>query len=395
MKIISRSTIDKFTYTLGERNEVDQMMSFTLLIQRLLGQQMLDPCWTCLRFWLHHVFGLALIIYVLFGTIHFLKNTTNDKLIAEACYTFVVTFSFPLKYILFVFNKRVFRELYLEVKTTLYEVIKKNSVDGGKSVLEKVKKRVYLLYGLTMCPVTSYVATAIWCYLNGKRITVSKTTSILMPMKTPYHEIGLILHSIFMFSISSVVIVIDMWFVLLMYFFCLSIDGTKNMLNISARTSGESQLEYALRLNAGLRNFYNTHVKQVEYLHKMNIMFKWLGLLPLIYLAINGCIIFLLLRKGVDWTFASNMLPVFAELFAYNWFGEQIKVKMQELNLALLNFDWTNMELKDKKCYFIIVSYMNKAFSLKTAIGTDLSLITMTEVLKVSYQTCTVLQTMD
>lgn len=48
--------------------------------------------------------------------------------------------------------------------------------------------------------------------------------------------------------------------------------------------------------------------------------------------------------------------------------------------MALLDFDWPNMRLKDKKNYHIIITYMVKDFSIQTAVGNDLSLCTMTAV---------------
>ncbi|CAG9559553.1 unnamed protein product [Danaus chrysippus] len=101
------------------------------------------------------------------------------------------------------------------------------------------------------------------------------------------------------------------------------------------------------------------------------------------------------MSKEINWRFAPHLLPMFAEIFAYNWFGEKIKTKASLLHHTLLNFDWTNLHMKDKKNYYIIVTYMKKQFGVKTAIGNDLSLITMTAVLKVIYQAFTVLQTMD
>lgn len=54
--------------------------------------------------------------------------------------------------------------------------------------------------------------------------------------------------------------------------------------------------------------------------------------------------------------------------------------KTNNLYQALTNFDWINMKLGDRKSYYIIVTYMKKEFSINTAVGSDLSLITMTAV---------------
>ncbi|CAH0702714.1 unnamed protein product [Spodoptera exigua] len=97
----------------------------------------------------------------------------------------------------------------------------------------------------------------------------------------------------------------------------------------------------------------------------------------------------------VHWMFLSNLIPTTTELFAYNWFGDQVKDKGTALILALSEFDWPNMRNKDKKNYLIMVSYMNKEFRIKTALGYDLSLVTMSSVFKASYQTFAVLKTVD
>lgn len=46
----------------------------------------------------------------------------------------------------------------------------------------------------------------------------------------------------------------------------------------------------------------------------------------------------------------------------------------------ILQFDWHNMRLADKKNYLIIINYMKKEFRIKTVFGNDLSLLTMSAV---------------
>nr|WPO56483.1 odorant receptor [Leucinodes orbonalis] len=338
---------------------------------------------------------MAIIIYVIFGTLDVIRETNDVKLVAEASYTLVIAVMFPLKTILFIENRFVFRKLYVTVKSTLYDAIKADSNEKLLKVVNKGWKIVCSLYIMVSLPLISYVVTACWYYMNGKRVTVSKTTSILMPMKTPYHEIGLLLHSIFMFQAGHTLLMIDMCFVLLMYFFCVACDSTVKILTVEKRQLLESRPEYAIRLSKSLREFYKVHVKQVEYLRDLNVMISWLSLVPLLTVALCTCIILLTMSKGVDLKFVSNLVPVTGELFAYNWFGEQIKAKANDWSMALLNFDWPNLNAKDKKAYYLIVCFMNKNVGVRTAIGDDLSLITMSAVLKFSYQAFTVLQTMD
>lgn len=58
----------------------------------------------------------------------------------------------------------------------------------------------------------------------------------------------------------------------------------------------------------------------------------------------------------------------------------QIILQAMKLNMALLEFDWHNMRLADKKNYLIIINYMKKEFRIKTVFGNDLSLLTMSAV---------------
>ncbi|CAH0729171.1 unnamed protein product, partial [Brenthis ino] len=185
-----------------------------------------------------------------------------------------------------------------------------------------------------------------------------------------------------------------MWFVLLIYFLCVANDCMARVLEVY-KADDESNVSYSSRLNKSLRYFYLTHIKLEEYTHALNNMYKWLAFVPLCNAAMCTCLILLLMSKEVNWRFAPHLLPMFAEIFAYNWFGEQVKTKARNVQVALINFDWMNLELKDRKCYLIIIIYINKKFGIKTAVGNDLSLITMTAVLKVSYQAFTVLQSVD
>ncbi|CAG4917659.1 unnamed protein product [Colias eurytheme] len=195
--------------------------------------------------------------------------------------------------------------------------------------------------------------------------------------------------------IKNSTIILDMWFVVLIYFMCSALKSLANMLQVEQKRYQESKEDYADRLENALRTFYRTHLKLNKFMITLCEMYKVSAFIPLCNAAICICLILLLMSKEVNWRFAPHMLPMFAEIFAYNWFGEQIKTKMNDVRLALLYFDWTNLKAKDKKSYYIMVTYMTKDFGIKTISGKDLSLITMTAVLKISYQAFTVLQTMD
>ncbi|XP_063893342.1 uncharacterized protein LOC135117655 [Helicoverpa armigera] len=128
------------------------------------------------------------------------------------------------------------------------------------------------------------------------------------------------------------------------------------------------------------------------YLEALKIMFKWSSLIPLVGVLIKWCLILLSITEKIQWSFLANAMPAMLQILAYNWYGEQVRLKGSELSTALLGFDWTSMRNKDKKNYLIIICYMEKQFSIKTALGNDLSLVTMTSIFKASYEVFTLLR---
>ncbi|KAL0832526.1 hypothetical protein ABMA28_000737 [Loxostege sticticalis] len=374
MKILPKGIIKKCTQTVGVNNEIDEIMRLTLFFTRIFGHHILDPNWTWNITFPYQLATLLLISYVIVGTLEIIRGTNDVKLIAEAAYTFIVIVVMQTRFYFFLSTRKHFQHLYIQMKTTLYNSILDDPEKNLKDVLKKLRMVVnWMAFFLLM----------------------SKTTSILMPMRTPYYEIGLLLHSIFMFSAAFTIGEVEIWFVMMMIFFRTACDGTEKYLSVEARHENESQLDYAIRLKNSLRKFYKSHVKEIEFLNTLNAMFKWLGMMPLISVALCICLILLLLSKGIDMTFVSNVIPVIVELFVYNWFGEEIKIKAEKWKSAILEFDWLNLLPKDKKCYCILVCYMSKEFGIKIATGTFLSLLTMSASLKFSYQAFTVLQTMD
>ncbi|XP_046963472.1 uncharacterized protein LOC124532560 [Vanessa cardui] len=386
--------IEKYSKTAGVRTDVDRITTVALILQRIFGQQVLDPEWTWKKFFVHQLLNLILFVYVFFGTLECLKRTNDAELVAEACYTLIMIGIFPLKMLLFISNRFTFRELYVTAKTTLITVIQSDSVVKVDKVLKTSRKIVYVLFFMVLVPCSIYELTTLWNYVNGKRILLSRSTLTLMPMVTPYYELAWFFHSVFLFEISSTII-LDMWFVLLIHFWCSASDSLAEILKVPSRADDETKASYAKRLNDSLRSFYKIHIQQVEYMNALSNMYKWLAFVPLCNAAMCTCLILLLMSKEINWRFAPHLLPMFAEIFAYNWFGEQIKIKAKDLHKTVIDFDWRNLTLQDQKSYYVIVTYMKKENSIKTAVGNELSLITMTAVLKVSYQAFTVLQSID
>ncbi|XP_038223203.1 uncharacterized protein LOC119840587 [Zerene cesonia] len=386
--------IKKHIKTVGKNNVVDDIFTSALFYQQIFGQQILDPNWTWKKYFVRQMLMLFLFIYVFLGTLQCLKINNDAELLAEACYTIIMIVIFPLKMGLFIKSRLIFRSLYVSTKTTLVDVIRSDSSVDIESILKNGNKIVLTLFFMVITPCCVYELTTLWNYITGQRTLLSRSTMILMPMTTPYFEIAWFLHTIFLFEISSTII-LDMWFVVLIYFMCSALKSLANMLKLDEKSYHESKEGYANRLENALRTFYGTHLKLNKFLITLCEMYKISAFIPLCNAAICICLILLLMSKEVNWRFAPHMLPMFAEIFAYNWFGEQIKTKMNDVRLALLYFDWNNLRAKDKKSYYIMMTYMTKDFGIKTISGKDLSLITMTAVLKISYQAFTVLQTID
>lgn len=262
MATIFDAIIKKHSRTVGQRNEIDDVMAVTLFVQRVFGQQILDPDWTWKRFIYNQIFTISLCIYVIFGTVDVLKTVTDVQAITEGYYTLILTSVFFLKYLLFVNNRDTFQKLYATAKTLLYDFINED-VERGAYVFKKCKFMKDFLFSMILFPVAIYVLAALYNYVTGTRVTLSKTTSILMPMTTPFYEIGVILHTIYLFEMAFTLLVIDMWFVFLMFFYCIASDSLVRVLVIKNRAEDTKEM-YQTRLNDALRRFYFIHIGQTE-----------------------------------------------------------------------------------------------------------------------------------
>lgn len=234
-------------------------MTLPLFIQAVLGHNILDPTWAWRRRISHHIFVVFLLAYVLLGTRDYLKDATDIPEIGEAYYTILITSLFPMKYLLFVNSRGTFRHLYLMAKTSLFEIVEMESTEKSVELLRKLKLFTRFLLVIVLFPVIMYLSAAMWFYVHGERVTLSRTTSILMPLTSPYHELGLTLHTMFFFYMSFTFLVIDMWLVILMFFFCVACDSLATFLYVEPKESTESDTEYATRLNDSLRLFYGHH----------------------------------------------------------------------------------------------------------------------------------------
>ncbi|XP_028033139.1 uncharacterized protein LOC114245242 [Bombyx mandarina] len=389
MAILTDKVLKKYIRTPGQWNEIDEIMAPALLVQRLFGQQILDPDWSLKKHASHQLFTIFLVIYVICGTLDFLNTTTDQGQIVEGYYTLIIISSFIVKYPLFFVNRKPIQKSYLIAKTTLFDLIRENG-EKAQTLLKYCRNLILLLFIMILLPFMSYILTAMYYYAIRSRVTLSKTTSILVPMTSPFYEIGFLLHAIFMFEISFLLLVVDMWFVFFMFFYCIACDRLAEILEVK-RDGGV----YEIELNRALKKFYIAHDNQMKYLNIISAIYKWSTLIPLCTVLASICIIMLQMTEKINWIFATNTVPTLAEIFAYNWFGEMVKTKAENVTLALLEFHWTGLRYKDKKNYQIIICYTNKAFGIRTAFGNDLSMSTMSAVFKASYQAFAVMKSMQ
>nr|QZH55097.1 odorant receptor 1 [Achelura yunnanensis] len=389
-----KSFVENLSTTVGEKNEIDEIMSVPIIIQRVFGHQVLDPEWRWRKFYKHKTFEVLLMAYVILGTLEIIKTTNDVKVIVEAGYTLTILFTCAIKLVIFINSRSVFRKVYYLAKSKLLNAIKADC-RNTEDILNKCKKIVYAVLSVSVPSAAVYELTTFWNYINGKRSFLSRSTATLMPMTSPYFELAWVLHSIFFLEICVVVLVIDAWFVFFVYMYCAASDTLVNILRVPQKGDNKSGISYAKRLNLNLRKFYRTHIIQIEYFNELQIMYKWLALVPLFNAAVCMCIVLVVISKDMNYRFAFHVLPLLGEIFVYSYYGEQIKTKTRDIEKALLNFDWYNMSNNDKLNYFNILTYMQKKFAIKVANNKDLCMVTMTAVLKLTYQAYTVLQSFD
>nr|QJI54823.1 odorant receptor 33 [Plutella xylostella] len=355
--------LERLTPTVGVRTEIDDIMSVPLLAQRLLGHQVLDPRWTLRRFLPYQLVIATLFVYVIYGTkIIISQPEARIDVIAEGLYTVLTALICPFKLACLMYTKETFRQLYIMLKTTLYKIIQKD-LKTKEAVLKENRKVVFALLWIVALPFWSYQVVALKDYVTGNRRWMSDATDTLLPMTTPYYELGWFFHSAFFAAACCIVMVIDLWFVVLMLYFCKASEVVVKILAVDRIQPDETPLAYAERLDRSLRKFYKNHIKLVKFTLKLSEMWRWMALIPLMNAAMSICNILLVL---------SHMI---------------------EIRTALLEFDWTSLVKKNRQHYYIIVLYVSKEFGLKTAVGHDLSLVTMSTVLKSSYQAFTVMNT--
>ncbi|PZC79946.1 hypothetical protein B5X24_HaOG215628 [Helicoverpa armigera] len=391
MKLFSDETIKRLN-TIGERNEVDEALALLIFTQDIIGQNVLDSNWSWKLTMRKQIMFVVSTVYVIIGIANYIRDAKDIALISEALYGMLVTSTVLIKYLLFMNKRKSLQRLYLTAKTEILEIIK-TSGDKSKELLSKMRMIVRIYFGSIVVPVTTYFLAAVWNYIRGLRVNYSKGFTTLMPSRSPYHEIGLMLHSTIASVLGFTYYIMDVWFFILISFYCLTNDSLVNILKLERNEATE--MEFMDQLHDALKTYYKNHVMLIEFLNTLSDMYKWLTIIPLVSVIITFCLMMLSMTVQTQWIFLTNAVAPVLQTFAYNWFGEQVKVKKSQLDMALLEFDGVSMRQKDKRNYLIIISYMNKEFGIKTALGDDLSLVTMTAILKASYQAYTLLRTTE
>ncbi|KAI8423979.1 hypothetical protein MSG28_002642 [Choristoneura fumiferana] len=128
--------VECYSQTVGERTEVDKMMSITFIIQSAFWHNVLDPQWTWKRYYIHQLLNLALVVYVFFGTMEIITSATDFQIIAEAYYTIILIGTCPVKLLIFINNRFAFRKLYIITKTTFYDFIRNDSEERLAEVIK-------------------------------------------------------------------------------------------------------------------------------------------------------------------------------------------------------------------------------------------------------------------
>nr|QRF70986.1 odorant receptor [Semiothisa cinerearia] len=392
MKLVSPEALLKHTQTPGERHELDDIFAPVLFLQNIVGTHVLDPNWTWQKNGIKIAAMFSLIIYVVIGTIQFIKETDNFVLCAEAIFTFIITFQFPFLVFPIIFLRSTFCDLYTLVKSSLFQIIEEISPERGvylKAMMRHITRLV--ISSIVTCSL-SYFLPVIWLYLNGQRVNLSPSTSILMPMTSPTFEIGLALHLIFFIMLATSTLTVNMWFVVLVAFLCEACDCAVKILN---QKKDKNDASYADSLNETLKRFYSVHIILMRYLNILNVMYRWPMLTSMVVMYAATCVYLLVLTEDVNWKLAIIDIIVFVEIAAFNILGELIKIKAENMRRAIIYFDWTSLSLKQRKNYYIIICYMNKDFGVRTAIGVQLSLVTLTSICKGSYQAYAVINNMN
>uniref|UniRef100_A0A2A4J660 Odorant receptor n=1 Tax=Heliothis virescens TaxID=7102 RepID=A0A2A4J660_HELVI len=395
MKRFTNDIINRHSKTLGERNEIDETLALPIFSQDVLGQNVLHPNWSWKTTMGRQIIFILSSIYGVLCSTDSLGDERDAASTNNAFFIALFTLLIEIKILLFINNRENFKQSYHIVKTALFDIVKSASVAQQEKLLKQYNTMVYMFIGCVILPLVGYMLNVAWHYfLLDTRVYLTAYSSLL-PMTNPYYQIGLILQTVTYFVILIPCFVIDFWFVIFILGFCRTSESLVEMLKIE-HGSDETQSEYMDRLNDTLRTFYGNHVKLVEYYNILNRMYKWQAVIPLLSAFATLCVLLFSFQEDVQWHFVlTHAIPVLFQISAYQLYGEQVISQGCQVHNALMEFDWTSMRLRDRNNYLIIIGYMNKEFRIKTALGNDLSLLTMSSLVKASYQACALLRTMN
>ncbi|PZC79945.1 hypothetical protein B5X24_HaOG215627 [Helicoverpa armigera] len=330
MRTLFYDTIKRRSNTIGERNEFDEAVSLAIFIQDIFGQNILHPKWSLKTKIVYQFFVVFLVTHTILGTMERLED--NPSNICECYFVICIISLYLFKYLLFINSRRNFQKCYLLSKTHLLEIIKLQSMEISKEMMKRIKMMRDILFFCTFVPLTAYFLTEMVYYFLGQRQGLSSSTSTLMPMTSPYYELGMALQLSYFIVASYTTYVLDMWYVVLIFVFCTACDSLVAMLKVK-QDEDETELEYKDRLNNTLKTFYENHVKLMEFFNIFKELYLWPTLVPLLSGLVLFCFVMISISgaQTIEWKFVSLVVPATFQIYGYNWYGEQVKNKVEVL----------------------------------------------------------------
>uniref|UniRef100_A0A3F2ZED4 Odorant receptor n=1 Tax=Phlebotomus papatasi TaxID=29031 RepID=A0A3F2ZED4_PHLPP len=91
----------------------------------------------------------------------------------------------------------------------------------------------------------------------------------------------------------------------------------------------------------------------------------------------------------------SSALMTLFQLFIPCVFGEFIKIKMERLSTTLYLTNWPDLNLKDQKCFLLVLGMTQREYGLKAAGMYDVNIYTFIKIVKMAASWCTFIFTLE
>lgn len=253
----NRNILRNFVQTVGEHGPMDDALFIPLFFKKIICIQFLEPNWSLKRYVIFYLYMVFLFIYVFIGTITAMKDNPTPMVLGEGLYILCPLLTVPPKIYLFVKHRNTFCDLYLIAKTDMFSRIQNDSKENAKKFLRNLKFVGIAFSLIAMANATVFFLLTTYYYLIIGRPYVYPSYT-LVPMVTPFAELAFFFHNTYNVFMSINVMVLDMWFVVLIYTFCAASDSLEKVLLVNKNKS-EKLVEYQDKLHQALRLFYNGH----------------------------------------------------------------------------------------------------------------------------------------